>query len=360
MRTTAFASLLFALSLLGSPKSADAAETFLRSGTKISTRVIHAVDLKKARTGDSVVLEVNADVRDPFTGGVLVPRGAKLLATITYLGDRPDKTSPYMVRLEATRVEWEGGFAALKGNVVSASCICPMTISLQSASKKRTAGTALDRGIVRTPMRPADPDHTESRPQLSIETRMRDLQRDDPSPTSTSSSRPPPPIQESVSVRTAIQVSGTGMMLLPLSEKHLAKGSVYVFKHRPPGKTNPLDAVIERAVAGDAEAQFQVGYMYHHGEGVDQEYSRAIDWYLRAAEQGHGEAQMSLAVLYATGQGVPQDDVSSYMWFSVASPKVSDRSASGLRLLERRMTSQQIEEGKKRAEEWSKSHHPTR
>ncbi len=47
--------------------------------------------------------------------------------------------------------------------------------------------------------------------------------------------------------------------------------------------------------------------MYTNGEGVTQDYQKALKWYRLAAEQGHADAQNNLGVMYSYGDGVPQD-----------------------------------------------------
>lgn len=61
------------------------------------------------------------------------------------------------------------------------------------------------------------------------------------------------------------------------------------------------------AKQGDAEAQYNLGYMYENGKGVERDYVIAAEWYEKAAEQGHAKAQNNLAFLYRKGYGVPQD-----------------------------------------------------
>ena len=51
--------------------------------------------------------------------------------------------------------------------------------------------------------------------------------------------------------------------------------------------------------------------MYKKGEGVKQDYGRAVEWYRRAAEQGYADAQYNLSVMYGTGRGVVQDYVTA-------------------------------------------------
>jgi len=58
---------------------------------------------------------------------------------------------------------------------------------------------------------------------------------------------------------------------------------------------------------GNAEAQTNLGNMYHNGQGVRQDYQEAVKWYRKAANQGYAEAQSNLGVMYGLGQGVRQN-----------------------------------------------------
>jgi TPR repeat protein len=69
------------------------------------------------------------------------------------------------------------------------------------------------------------------------------------------------------------------------------------------------------ADAGNANAQFRLGVMYHNGQGVPQDYAAAAAWYRKAAEQGNKWAQYLLGVMYGIGQGVPQDYVETVAWY---------------------------------------------
>ena len=42
---------------------------------------------------------------------------------------------------------------------------------------------------------------------------------------------------------------------------------------------------------GDADAQFNLGFMYDNGRGVAQNDAEAVRWYRKAAEQGDAGAQ---------------------------------------------------------------------
>lgn len=53
-------------------------------------------------------------------------------------------------------------------------------------------------------------------------------------------------------------------------------------------------ALIAKAEAGDAEAQFAVGGAYDSGKGAPHDEKEALKWYTMAAEHGHAEAQNSV------------------------------------------------------------------
>jgi TPR repeat protein len=66
-------------------------------------------------------------------------------------------------------------------------------------------------------------------------------------------------------------------------------------------------------------AQCNLGTIYCDGEGVPQNYEKAIELYLKAAEQGDAEAQCNLAIMHCKGQGVAQDFDKGIEWYTKAS-----------------------------------------
>jgi TPR repeat protein len=74
-----------------------------------------------------------------------------------------------------------------------------------------------------------------------------------------------------------------------------------------------------KAENGDAQAQYSLGNMYHHGIGVPPDYDQAACWYRKAAEQGLAKGQYNLGYVYQYGQGVPQDYAEAAQWYSKAS-----------------------------------------
>lgn len=60
---------------------------------------------------------------------------------------------------------------------------------------------------------------------------------------------------------------------------------------------------------GDADAQYNIGWMYLNGYGLAINDSLALEWWQRASEQGHIDASFSIAMLYNLGEGQVQKDM---------------------------------------------------
>jgi len=73
------------------------------------------------------------------------------------------------------------------------------------------------------------------------------------------------------------------------------------------GKLDP--ALLKKANAGNAQAQFLVGQAYASGQGTAQSDTQAAQWYQKAADQGLATAELELGVLYLAGRGVEQNAV---------------------------------------------------
>ncbi len=78
--------------------------------------------------------------------------------------------------------------------------------------------------------------------------------------------------------------------------------------------SNNIDELINTADQGDAFAQFYLGGMYYHGQGVPQDYKEAVKWYKKAGENGDPVAQYNLGEMYLNGKGVAQDYEEAVKW----------------------------------------------
>ena len=64
--------------------------------------------------------------------------------------------------------------------------------------------------------------------------------------------------------------------------------------------------------------QFNLGHAFYYGEGMPQNYARAVEWYSKAAVRGYAPAQNGLGICYALGKGVTKDPTKAVMWFRTA------------------------------------------
>ena len=79
-----------------------------------------------------------------------------------------------------------------------------------------------------------------------------------------------------------------------------------------------LSETKQQAEAGDAKAQFILGVMYAHGEGVPKDSAKAVEWWQKAAAQGNAAPQYNLGLSYAHGEGVPKDATKAVEWWQKA------------------------------------------
>lgn len=83
----------------------------------------------------------------------------------------------------------------------------------------------------------------------------------------------------------------------------------------------------------DPAAQTEWGIRYEHGEGVNQDYTKALHLYCSAAQRGYALAQYQLGWLYANGRGVKRDDALAAAWFRLAAKQGDDHARRMLNVL---------------------------
>lgn len=110
------------------------------------------------------------------------------------------------------------------------------------------------------------------------------------------------------------------------------------------------------AYQGYAQARFNLAVMYEHGRGVPQDYQEAAKWYHKAADQGDARAQFNLGSLYYEGHGVVQDYVQAHKWLSLAEGHFTgteqDQAAQTRDMVEAQMAPAQIAEARERMLDW--------
>jgi TPR repeat protein len=89
----------------------------------------------------------------------------------------------------------------------------------------------------------------------------------------------------------------------------------------PPSLTRSMEQfrdLEQRAEAGDALSQFNLGFAYHYGEGAAKDATKAVEWYRKAADQGNLGAAFMLGFIYRTGDGVKIDYAEALRWYQKA------------------------------------------
>ena len=77
---------------------------------------------------------------------------------------------------------------------------------------------------------------------------------------------------------------------------------------------------------GDAQAQYKLGDMFYHGQGVPQDYAEAVRWLRKSADQGNAKGEGALASMYSSGRGVQKDYNEALMWYRKAADQNNARS----------------------------------
>ena len=109
----------------------------------------------------------------------------------------------------------------------------------------------------------------------------------------------------------------------------------HAFRVRAKGLKLAQDATVFRlrAEQGDAKAEANLGRLYSHGQGVQQDYVEALRWYRKAAEQGDTNGEDGLAYMYSHGQGVPQDYPEALIWYRKAAEQGDAKAENAIALL---------------------------
>jgi TPR repeat protein len=107
---------------------------------------------------------------------------------------------------------------------------------------------------------------------------------------------------------------------------------------------------LRSAEKGNVQAHWEVGLCYHFARGVAKDYLKAAESYRKAAELGYVSAQICLAECYKMGVGVLKDEVEALAYYSLAA-RTNDNARKDRDSLEREMSSSAREAGHKRAKE---------
>jgi hypothetical protein len=99
----------------------------------------------------------------------------------------------------------------------------------------------------------------------------------------------------------ALGADETGMDAVRLMDQGKAKEAIQIFERL--------------AAGGDTRAMVQLGIYYYEGTEVDQDYTKAMDWWLQGFAKQNADAFVNLGVMYRDGHGVPMNKKIAYCVF---------------------------------------------
>ena len=119
----------------------------------------------------------------------------------------------------------------------------------------------------------------------------------------------------------------------------------------------------QAALAGNPLSMFDIGSMFEYGLGRPVDIGLAARWYGHAADYGLAQGQHNYATMLEAGEGVRPDLVEAYKFFVLAarggftgipynnsSYKIDRNAPTPTELLRSKMSPQQVEEGRARAD----------
>ena len=118
--------------------------------------------------------------------------------------------------------------------------------------------------------------------------------------------------------RTVEWTMGNGKKMVTHQSRKLIYYAAGERDRAEPEKSAEINALTEKAQAGNVVAQRQLGNAYVKGLGVIPERKWAEHWYMLAASQGDPEAQSALGDAYSDGTFVSKNDAEAEKWYTAA------------------------------------------
>jgi len=98
---------------------------------------------------------------------------------------------------------------------------------------------------------------------------------------------------------------------------------------------------LRASIDHNPRANYNLGYLYHYGLGVEQDYRYARRWYLQPAERGNLIAQSNIAFFYQRGLGVEKDYKKALKWYTKAAEQGDYSAQVNVGILQRKITKQE-------------------
>ena len=107
-----------------------------------------------------------------------------------------------------------------------------------------------------------------------------------------------------------------------------------------------INEIIIKAKQGNVEAQFDLGMYYYE----EKNYTKAVEWFMKAAENGNVKAQYKLGVCYYNGLGITKDETKAVKWYTKAAKENYINAQNDLAYCY--LTGRGVETNYKKAIEW--------
>ena len=104
---------------------------------------------------------------------------------------------------------------------------------------------------------------------------------------------------------------------------------------------------------GSVSAQNDVGFMFSTGKGTKPNKARAFRWYKNAAERGSPVGAYNTAVMYRFGTGVRKNLVLAHMWYNLAASRGYTKGVAGRDKIARTMRPNDVSRAQRLARAWT-------
>lgn len=85
-----------------------------------------------------------------------------------------------------------------------------------------------------------------------------------------------------------------------------------------------LNECQQLALAGDAQAAYELGLFYYDGLLAPPDMAQAVTWFERASLHGHAQAQYRLGMIFFQGEGQPVNKVQAYILLKMSAVNGDD------------------------------------
>ena len=169
-------------------------------------------------------------------------------------------------------------------------------------------------------------------------------------------------LREAIAAYNSNDFESAAAQLAPLAEAGDAEAQFYLGYLYETGQGVERDESLsanfyrQAGTLGHQRAQFNLGLAYERGRGVEQDPAQSLEWFLKAANQGFPRAQYKAAELYLAGSGTRREPMQSYKWFKLAGSKRYEDAKRRRKTVAKELTPHQIAEADLWVRMWKEEH----